>query len=49
MPNEENSIDVTNLVTLGSERLATLLAEVALTNSCIREVGRAFRIPTVAG
>lgn len=36
MPNEENSIDVTNLVTLGSERLATLLAEVALTNSCIR-------------
>ncbi|MBU6489360.1 MAG: hypothetical protein KGQ57_16290 [Burkholderiales bacterium] len=37
MSNEENPIDVNNiLVALGSERLATLLAEVAMTNSCMR-------------
>lgn len=36
MSNEENPIDANTLVALGPERLATLLAEVAMTNSCMR-------------
>lgn len=36
MSNDENPIDVNSLVALGPERLATLLAEVAMTNSCMR-------------
>jgi hypothetical protein len=36
MSGEENLIDVNSLVALGLERLATLLAEVAMTNSCMR-------------
>lgn len=36
MSNEENPIDVKALAAVGSERLATLLAEVAMTNRCMR-------------
>ena len=36
MSDEENLIDVNSLVALGPERLATLLAEVAMTNSYMR-------------
>lgn len=36
MPGEENPIDVNALVVRGPERLATLLAEAAMTNSCMR-------------
>ncbi|MBB5445633.1 MULTISPECIES: DUF6880 family protein [unclassified Paraburkholderia] len=36
MSNEENPIDVKALVTLGPERLATLLAEAAMMNLCMR-------------
>lgn len=36
MSNEGNPINVSALVALGPERLATLLAEVAMTNSCVR-------------
>lgn len=36
MLNEEDPIDVNTLVSLGPERLATLLAEVPMTNSCMR-------------
>lgn len=36
MSNEESPIDVNTLVALGPERLATLLAEVAMMNSCMR-------------
>ena len=36
MLGEDNSIDVAALVALGAERLATLLAEVAMTNPCMQ-------------
>ena len=36
MSDEDNPIDVTALVALGAERLATLLAEAAMTNPCMR-------------
>lgn len=36
MPGEENPIDVNALVALGPERLATLLAEAAMMNLCMR-------------
>ena len=36
MPSEENPIDANILVALGAERLATLLADVAMTNSSMR-------------
>jgi len=34
MPNDDDSVDVKVLAALGQERLATLLAEVAMTNAC---------------
>jgi hypothetical protein len=36
MPNDDDSVDAKVLAALGQERLATLLAEVAMTNACMR-------------
>jgi len=37
MPNDDDSVDAKVLAALGQERLATLLAEVAMTNACMGE------------